>query len=114
MAYTLLLQNLASKSEFIITGLVDVSPSRLSYVFENFEMPDGAEQGEYSCFLFKDNRNDCVYKLTDDILRSTVETAEGTVQIFRLRPEVFLLRYGEYGVETLEHNHNENYFYYEG
>lgn len=109
----MLLQNLASKVEYIITGLENVSPSNLAYVFEDFEMPEGAEQGEYACFLFRDDRSDCVYSLTDDILNSVVETSEGTVEIHRLRPEIFLLRYGSYDTDLVAHDINENYFYYE-
>ena len=46
MAYTLILQNLASRKEYLVRGLQDSSETYLCYVFENFVMPEGAEEGE--------------------------------------------------------------------
>ena len=111
MKYTLILQNNGSKQEYLITGLIDVSPSTLAYVFEDFEFP--GQPGEYTGILFQDSRNDSVYTLKDDPLKTTVETAEGTVEVFRLRPEVFLLKYGSDKCEVTYLEKNENYFYYE-
>ena len=112
MKYTLILLNNASKQEYLLTGLVDVSPSTLAYVFEDFEFP--GQPGEYTGILFRDDRYDSVYTLKDDPLKSTVETAEGTVEVNRLRPEIFLLKYGpDRQTEVTYIEKNENYFYYE-
>ena len=111
MKYTLLLQNNASKQEYLFTGLVDVSPSTLAYVFEDFSF-DG-QPGEYLGLLFQDSRSDSVYTLKDDLLKTTVETAEGTVEVNRLRPEIFLMKYGTEHVEVTYLEKNDNYYYYE-
>ena len=114
--YTLILQNNGSKVEYLLTGLVDVADNWLAYVFEDFQMPEGAEYGEYTGILFKDNRKDSVYDLKDDILSSTVATAEGTIEVRHLRPEVFLLKYAsdELEIEHIPFREKENnYYYYE-
>ena len=111
------MQNRASKQEYLLTGLTNASQNILAYVFEDFEMPPGAEYGEYTGLLFIDNRTDSVYDLKDDVLSSTVSTAEGTVEVRHLRPEVFLLKYASVGGDepaTVYVEKDTNYYYYEG
>ena len=116
MKFSIILQNRASKVEYLLTGLTNSSQNILAYVFEDFEMPEGAEYGEYTGILFIDNRYDSVYDLKDDVLSSTVSTAEGTVEVRHLRPEVFILKYasdGEDGSAVVFVEKDTNYYYYE-
>lgn len=95
MPFDLIMQNNASKQKFVITGLVDTSETPLAYIFEDFSMPEKAPEGEYSCVLFRNGRNDVWYELSDVLLDTIAHTDEGDVQVRFLRPEIFLLKYGE-------------------
>ena len=94
MAYTLVMQNTATRAEYVVEGLVNISPSPLYYEFKRYRMPAGAPEGEYRCALIWDGRDDTVYVPADDLLDTVVETGDGNVKLKDLRPEVFLMRYG--------------------
>lgn len=111
MAYTLLLQNKASSKEYIIRGLQDTSSTYLCYVFENFVMPDGAQHGEYEGLLFIDDRNDSEYELSDVLENTVVTTADGEVKVRHLRPERFLLKYGDVQEKNTYRKENKTYYY---
>lgn len=115
MAYDLLLQNLANKREYLVRRLRDKSDGNpLAYVFENFEMPEGAEEGEYIGALYFNGRRDCEYTFSDDLLETEIATSEGTVRVRNLRPVLFLLKYGDIAdVPTAPHRNND-YYYYNG
>ena len=113
MAYTLLLQNLASRKEYLITGLQDKSETYLCYVFEDFVMPEGAQEGEYEGLLFIDNRSDSEYTLSDVLEDTVISTADGDVQVKRLRPERFILKYGDIE-NTNKYREDNQTFYYRG
>ena len=111
MAYTLLLKNNASRSEYIIRNLQDEGTDLL-HLFKGFTMPEGAQNGEYTYALFKDDAADSVYNLNDSLLESTVTVADKTVAVKHLNPEVGILSYEEREdkVEYLQNN-TENRFY---
>lgn len=111
MAYTLLLQNLASRKEYLITGLEDKSKTYLAYVFENFSMPEGAQEGEYECFLFIDNRKDSEYQLNDVLENTVISTADGDVEVKHLRPERFILKYGDIEKKNTYKQENREFYY---
>lgn len=92
--YTLILQNTATRVEYIVKDLVNVSPSILYYKFNRFTMPAGAPEGEYRCALIWDGRDDSVYVPDDDLMETVIQTGEGDVKLKNLKPEVFMLRYG--------------------
>ncbi len=113
MAYTLLLQNLASRKEYLITGLEDTSETYLCYVFDNFVMPEGAQEGEYEGLLFIDNRTDSEYTLSDVLEDTVISTADGDVKVKHLRPERFILKYGDIE-RTAKFREDNKTFYYQG
>ena len=113
MGYTLLLQNNGSKQEYIITGLTDTG-NFLAYVFDGFEMPDGAGQGEYTGILFYDGREDTEYQLSDVLLNTICRTGEGNVCVRDLRPEIFLLKYSTPEDRNEYRQNNNDYVYYRG
>lgn len=95
MPFDILLQNQASKEIYIISGVNDTSETSLAYLFEDFSMPENAQEGEYTCVLFRNGRKDVVYEFKNDILETIAHTGEGDVALRLLRPEIFLLKYGE-------------------
>lgn len=111
MAYTLLLQNKASRKEYVIRGLQDKSKSYLCYVFENFVMPEGSQFGEYDGLLFIDDREDSEYALSDVLENTVVSTADGDVKVKHLRPERFILKYGEVKDDKVYREKNQTYYY---
>ena len=111
--YTLLLQNLASRKEYLITGLVDKSKTYLCYVFENFSMPEGAQEGEYEGLLFRDDRRDSEYTLSDVLEDTLISTADGDVRVKHLRPERFILKYGDIE-RTAKYREDNKTYYYKG
>lgn len=113
MAYTLLLQNLASRKEYLITGLKDTSETYLCYVFKDFVMPEDAQEGEYEGLLFRDDRNDSEYTLSDVLENTVISTADGDVEVKHLRPERFILKYGDI-VKKNTYKQENREFYYRG
>ena len=113
MKYDLLIQNMASKKEYLITGLEDRSDSYLCYVFNNFSMPEKAQEGEYEGLLFYNGRNDCEYTLNDVLEETLISTSDGDVLVKHLRPERFILKYGNITRSNAYRSENKEYAYYE-
>lgn len=111
MAFTLLLQNKANSKEYVIRGLQDSSKTYLCYVFENFVMPEGAQHGEYEGLLFIDDRNDSDYELSDVLENTVVTTEDGDVKVKHLRPERFILKYGDIKEKNVYKPENREYYY---
>ena len=110
--YVICLQHIATRQEYIVKDLINVSPSPLYYQFNRFRMPAGAPEGEYRCALIWDGRDDTVYVPADDLLDTTIETEEGDIQLKYLRPEVFLLRYGSVEDSGITIEKDTKYAYY--
>ena len=111
MPFDLIIQNNASKEIFLIQGLIDYSETPLSYYFKNFTMPSGAKEGEYTCVLFRNGRDDVQYEFKNEILTSIAHTLEGDVELRYLRPEVFLMKYGNIGNPYLYQKSEKIYAY---
>lgn len=111
--YTMLIQNLASKREWVIQRLRNTGDNWLSYNFEGFKMPDDAPYGEYSCILFFNSRTDCSYDVRDDLKETVIHTADGDVKVRDLRCEYFLLKYGDEQKELEYLEGNKDFYYYE-
>ena len=111
MTYTLLLQNTASRKEWAIRGLVDTSDTYLCYLFENFSMPEDANDGEYELLLFPDERKDTVYELNDVLEETIAKTADGNIKVKYLTPERHILKYGELSDRNLYLEKNKEYYY---
>ena len=110
--YTIICQSTATRQEFVIEHLINVSPSPLYYQFNRFRMPVGAPTGEYRCALIWNGRDDCVYVTSDDLMETVIETEEGDVKLKDLRPEVFLLRYGDVEDAGIKLEKQTGYVYY--
>lgn len=113
MGFDLILQNSATKAEYLVSGLVD-SGNRLAYVFDGFAMPEDARTGEYYCALIWNGRKDVTYEFKDVLLDSVLHTDEGDVTLRDLRPEVFLMRYGTVEADAIYADKNTEYYYYNG
>lgn len=111
MAFTLLLKNNASRAKYVVRGLTDEGTDLL-HLFRDFTMPEGAQNGEYTYVLFKDDAADPVYNLNDSLLDSTVTVADKTVAVKHLNPEVGILSYEEREdkVEYLQNNTENRYY----
>lgn len=111
--YTMIMQNLASKREWIVNRLRDTGENWMSYLFEDFQMPDDAPYGEYSCILFWNERRDCTYDIANDIDETVIHTKDGDVQVKQLKCERFLLVYGDVASELVFNEENKDFYYYE-
>ena len=109
--YDLILQNTASKQEWVIRGLVNVSNVNLYYQFEEFSMPEGANTGEYFYALIWNVRDDVEYTLKDDIMKTIVHTGDGDVKLKDLQPETGILRYGVIEGGNTYRNKNTDFVY---
>lgn len=110
--FTLVLQNTSTRKEYVVQHLTNTSPSPLYYNFPRFRMPVGAEPGEYRCALIWDGRDDTVYLTGDDLMETLIQTEEGDVYLKDLRPEVFLLRFGQVEDKGVTIEKNKGYVYY--
>ena len=110
--YTLCIQSTATRQEYVVQHLINSSPSPLYYQFKNFRMPAGAPTGEYRCALIWDGRDDCVYVTSDDLMETLIETEEGDVYLKDLKPEVFLMRYGDVEDRGIILEKDTNYYVY--
>lgn len=114
MKYDLLMQNTANKKEYLVQGLKDVSDTYLAYVFKDFLFPEGAEEGEYVCALYRNDRKDTEYTFNDDIMETQIATSEGTVKVRNLRAEMFIIKFGDIKSTYVSRPKNNEYYYYNG
>lgn len=91
--FDLILQNNGTKQVKAIGGLSNASDNNLYYLFDNFEMPEDLQYGEYSYFLIRNDRDDVEYEFRDVVLDSILHTDDGDVILRDLRPEIGLLKY---------------------
>lgn len=94
MPFDLIIQNNASKKEWVIRGLDNVSPSNLYLQFDNFTMPADCPEGEYTYVCIYNERTDVIYEVKDELLKTILHTGEGDIELVHLRPLVGLLKYG--------------------
>lgn len=105
---------MGTKKEYLLTGLRNVSITHLCYVFENVVLPEGLEEGEYLCALYKNNRHDTEYTFNDDLLETEIATRDGTVKVRHLRAELFILKVGNIPKPYVARPKNNEYYYYNG
>lgn len=111
MGFDMIIQNNASKQEYVIQGLTDKG-NPMAYLFEDFEMPEGAQNGEYYGVLIWNGRDDVEYELKDVLLDTILHTSVGDVLLRDLRPEMFLLKYGTITNEVLSLDGDKEFLYY--
>lgn len=109
--FELFLQHNASKREWIVSGLNDRG-NHMAYIFKNFEMPEGAPDGEYTGVLVWNGRTDVEWELKDVLLDTIAHTAVGDVKLRDLRPEIFLMRYGLVKDPAQYRDTDKQYYYY--
>lgn len=109
--FDLILQNSASKKEWIVSGLTNTSETYRYYMFEDMEMPEDMPNGEYYYVLVRNARTDVEYTLKDDILDSVITTEEGEIKLRDIQPEVGILRYGDVSTKNTYRNKNTDFLY---
>lgn len=111
--YDLIIQNSASKENFLYSGLTDNSGSHLYFQFTNLDLdvPDG----EYTYCLLRNDRDDVVYDFTTPILDSMVHADGKDVMLRDLQPITGLLRVGDaiQNKNTYDNNNKKTIFYYD-
>lgn len=93
--YDLIIQNSASKKEWVVRGLEDTSGTHLYYEFEGFEMPADAPEGEYYYALLQNDNEEASYELKNDLLETLFISGEESTTLRALKPEIGLFKYGE-------------------
>lgn len=109
--FDIILQNSASKKEYLVSGLKDTGNWQ-AYVFEGFKMPDSAPFGEYYGALIWNGRDDVEYDFRDVLLDTVLHTGEGDVLLRDLRPEIFVLRYGQVEPAVIYREKDTEFIYY--
>ena len=119
--YDLILQNSASRSSFVFTGLEDLSENALYF---HFDLDLGLEEGEYTYCVLLDMRDDTEFDLRIPLMDTIVHTEDGDVVLRDLQPVTGLLRVGKHIEEANIYDNtaytgettddNNTIFYYEG
>lgn len=115
MKFDILLQNNASKQIFILEGLEpNEGTFALSLTFEDVDMPEGVQDGEYTYAVIRNNRSDVEYD-TNQVLLETVVKADGrTLKLADLRPLTGILRIGDIQQTNKYEKDSNKPYYYEG
>lgn len=96
MYYDIILQNNASKEFFILSGLQNTSSTELYLQFEEVDLPEDAQDGEYTYAVVKNDRQDAQYAPKTPILDTIVTVDGGEYLLKDLCPKTGLLRVGVY------------------
>lgn len=110
--YDIILQNNASKETFIISGVSSTGNSRLYLEFENLEMPEGAQDGEYTYTVVRNELEGVSYKPQNGLLESVVEYDGQSYALRDLKPLVGLLRIGNVEDRNVYKDDDKNKIYY--
>lgn len=98
MKFDILVQNNASKEFYVISGLENTSSTGLYIRFNDVELPDGMQDGEYTYAVIKDEDGDAIFTPKTPIQESIV-TIDGKQMVLKeLNPLTGLMRVGK--VET--------------
>lgn len=76
MKFDLILQNNASREFFILSGLQNTSSTELYLQFDDVEMPEGVQDGEYTYAVVEDDENELIFTPKTPIL-DTIITKDG-------------------------------------
>lgn len=112
--YDIILQNNGSKENFIISGVQSTSTSNLYIDFEDFEMPDGVKEGEYTYAVLQNILSGVSYELKNGLIDSKVHYSGDTYDLRDLNPLMGLLRVGkieEKNTYPQPKDKNKNYYY---
>lgn len=109
--YDIILQNTGSKQEYVVSALTDYSTNTLYHQFDDFEMPEGAPEGEYIYVLIYNVRDDVEYTLKDDIMASIVKAGDFEIELRYLPHEVGVMKYGNIKQANRYLPKNKNFIY---
>ena len=88
--------------------------SELYIEFDNLDIPDNAQNGEYSYAVIFNGRDDVEYEFKNVLLDSVVKTDDGNVLLRDLKPIVGLLRIGKVKELNEYKGNTTNNYYYKG
>lgn len=111
--YDILLQNNGSKEIFILSGVEATLETRLFVEFDDFSLPEGAKNGEYTYAVIQNSLSGVTYKPKNGLSETIVEYSGQTYQLGDLRPFMGLLRVGEVEEKNnyQDKPKNKNYYY---
>lgn len=111
--YDIILQNNADKRVFILSGMTNVSQSHLWLGFENVELPEGAEDGEYTYAVIRNVLRGVTYDPKAEVLDTIVTYEESSVTLRDLKPMVGILRVGTPATKNVYKADNKKNYYYQ-
>lgn len=114
MYYDIILQNNASKEFFVVSGLQNTSSTELYLQFEEVDLPEEAQDGEYTYACLCNEESGVTYSPKTPILDTIVTIGEEQLVLGDLKPLVGLLRVGKPKESNVYDNTNNKTFYYEG
>lgn len=113
MRYDIFFQNNGNKTIYEVLGAFESESDYYTLRFENFELPEGMTDGEYTYVVFINTLKDTTYRYSADILDSVVIDSEGNEFSFRdLKPLTGLMRVGQPEKENIYNNENKKNYYY--
>ena len=111
--YDILIQNNGSKETFIISGVTADVETDLFVEFDDFEMPEGVKNGEYTYALIQNNLTGVTYAPKNGLCDTIVTYSGQSYTLTDLKPIMGLLRVGtvEEKNQYQEKPKNKNYYY---
>lgn len=112
MLYDIIIQNNGDKRMWVLRGLENVSDTHLYLDFEDVELPEGAEDGEYTYACIQNSLQEAQYDLKTAIL-DTIVTVDGSeFKLKDLKPITGIIRVGEVTDKNIyQDKKNKNYYY---
>lgn len=110
--FDIILQNNGDKRIFLLSGMTNVSENQLYLDFENVELPDGAENGEYTYAVIANDLSGTVYDFKSEILETIVTASGVSVTLRDLKPLIGLLRVGNIEEKNVYQPKNNKTYYY--
>lgn len=105
--YSIILQNNTSKKIYRYDRLSDMSDNNLYIKFEDFYFTQGEPDGEYTYYLYWNDREDVEYEYSEVPINTVLKTGEGNVTLKDLQPLTGLLRIGKLKSNTIYRKNNE-------
>lgn len=113
MKYDLFFQNNGSKQIFSMTGIEPTEANAYYLTFEEFDIPEDMEDGEYTYVVFVNDLEDVTYEFSACLLDSFAITDGEKYEFRALKPLTGLLRIGQPKSDAIysKSNNNENIYY---
>lgn len=113
--YNILFQNNGSREFFFVSGLTNVSTNELYLRFDDIDLPEGMEDGEYTYAVFTSKGEDEFEIAPKTPILDTILTADGQDIVLKdLCPILGLMRVGAAPQTNIyDGEENNKTFYYE-